>query len=113
MRNLFPFGAIPRLRRSWRYRIRRNRVRQRRSGFERCYRQTLDALPADTRTIFLAHLLDGTPYDDLAARLGISITDIEQHIATALVTLDRELTRCFPGHHYVPSPPKGRPPERR
>jgi len=113
MRILVLFGALPRLRRSWRYRFRRNRVRQRRSGFEQCYRQTLDALPGDTRTIFLAHLLDGTPYDDLAARLGISITDIEQHIATALVTLDRELTRCFPGHHYVPSPPKGRPPERR
>ena len=45
-----------------------------------------------TREIFLAHRLDALSYDQIAARTGLTIQEVEQHIARAIFHLDRELT---------------------
>jgi RNA polymerase sigma factor (sigma-70 family) len=45
-----------------------------------------------SREIFLAHRLDALPYDEIAARTGLTMGEVEQHIARAIFHLDRELT---------------------
>lgn len=45
-----------------------------------------------SREIFLAHRLDDLPYEEIAARTGLSVARVEQHIADAILHLDRELT---------------------
>jgi RNA polymerase sigma-70 factor (ECF subfamily) len=45
-----------------------------------------------TREVFLAHRLEGLSYAELAKRRGLSVRQVEQHIADAILHLDRELT---------------------
>jgi len=45
-----------------------------------------------SREVFLAHRLDALSYDEIAARTGLTVAEVEQHIARAIFHLDRELT---------------------
>lgn len=48
-------------------------------------------LPRLTRDIFLAHRLDDMPYEEIARRTGLSVRDVERHIARAILALMRGL----------------------
>lgn len=48
-------------------------------------------LPEKTRTIFLAHRLDGLAYRDIAKATGLSVKGVEWHMTKALAHLDRAL----------------------
>jgi RNA polymerase sigma-70 factor (ECF subfamily) len=50
-------------------------------------RNTLDAVSRRTREIFFLHRLDGLSYAQIARTLGISISAVEKHIASALMAL--------------------------
>jgi RNA polymerase sigma factor (sigma-70 family) len=50
-------------------------------------RDALDALSARTREVFFMHRLDGLSYAQIARQLGLSISAIEKHMASALATL--------------------------
>jgi len=46
-----------------------------------------------TRDIFVLHRLDGWPYARIAHARGLTIAEVERHIADAIATLDRGLAR--------------------
>jgi RNA polymerase sigma-70 factor (ECF subfamily) len=48
-------------------------------------------LPRLTREIFMAHRLDGMPFDEIARRTGLTIRQVERHIARAIVIIDRDM----------------------
>jgi RNA polymerase sigma-70 factor (ECF subfamily) len=50
-------------------------------------RATLDRLPERTRAVFLMHRFARLKYRDIAARLGISVSAVEKHIAKASLAL--------------------------
>jgi RNA polymerase sigma factor (sigma-70 family) len=50
-------------------------------------RDALDAVSRRTRDVFFMHRLDGLSYAQIAAHLGVSVSAIEKHIASALATL--------------------------
>ncbi|TWB36522.1 RNA polymerase sigma factor [Nitrospirillum pindoramense] len=50
-------------------------------------REGISRLPPRTREIFLMHRLDGLKYHEIAARLGISQSAVEKHIAKAALAL--------------------------
>jgi RNA polymerase sigma-70 factor (ECF subfamily) len=50
-------------------------------------------MPRLTREIFLAHRLDDLPYDEIARRTGLTVREVERHIARAILLLDRGLHR--------------------
>jgi RNA polymerase sigma-70 factor (ECF subfamily) len=47
----------------------------------------LDSLGPRTREIFLLHRLDGLKYREIAARLDITVSAVEKHIAKASLFL--------------------------
>lgn len=57
---------------------------------EECLRRMSGALAAvsiRTRDVFFMHRLDGLSYAEIASRLGISVSAIEKHMASALAVL--------------------------
>jgi RNA polymerase sigma-70 factor (ECF subfamily) len=50
-------------------------------------RDALDAASRRTRDVFFMQRLDGLSYAQIAQRLGVSISAVEKHIASALVIL--------------------------
>ena len=50
-------------------------------------RDALDAVSRRTRNVFFMQRLDGLSYAQIAQRLGVSISAVEKHIATALAIL--------------------------
>jgi len=48
-------------------------------------------LPKLQREIFFACRLDGMPYREIAARTGLSVKQVERHMAKAIGKLDRQL----------------------
>ena len=48
-------------------------------------------LPRSTRTIFLAHRLDSMSYREIADRAGLTVRQVERHMAKAIYRLSREL----------------------
>ena len=50
-------------------------------------RDALDAVSRKTRDIFFMHRLDGMSYSQIARHMGVSVSAIEKHIASALATL--------------------------
>jgi RNA polymerase sigma factor (sigma-70 family) len=50
-------------------------------------RVALDKLGRRTRTVFLMHRLYGLSYAQIAQNLGLSVSSIEKHIASALAAL--------------------------
>jgi len=54
--------------------------------------QALASMDSVSRGVFLAHRLDGLSYVEVARRRGLSVAQVEQHIADAILHIDRELT---------------------
>ena len=50
-------------------------------------RDALDAVSRRTRDIFFMQRLDGLTYAQIAQRLGVSVSAVEKHIASALAVL--------------------------
>ncbi len=50
-------------------------------------RNALDAVSRRTRDVFFMHRLDGLSYAQIAQQMGLSISAIEKHMASALATL--------------------------
>jgi RNA polymerase sigma factor (sigma-70 family) len=50
-------------------------------------RSALDAVSRRTRDIFFMQRIDGFSYAEVAAQLGISVSAVEKHVASALVVL--------------------------
>jgi RNA polymerase sigma factor (sigma-70 family) len=50
-------------------------------------------LKPKTRTIFLAHRLDGLSYADIAKLTGLSVKGVEKQMSKAIATIDRLLDR--------------------
>ena len=48
-------------------------------------------LPPLTREIFMAHRLDDMPYEEIARRTGLTVSQVERHITQAIIELDRGL----------------------
>ena len=48
-------------------------------------------LPRTTREIFLAHRLDDMPYEEIARRTGLSVRQVERHMAKAIYKIARDL----------------------
>jgi DNA-directed RNA polymerase specialized sigma24 family protein len=48
-------------------------------------------LPETTRKAFLAHRLEALDYGLIAERLGIGVTEVQRHLADALVAISRAL----------------------
>ncbi len=48
-------------------------------------------MPRLTREIFLAHRLDDMPYDEIARRTGLTVRQVERHMACAILALVRGL----------------------
>lgn len=46
-----------------------------------------------TRDVFVLHRLDGWPYARIANERGISVAEVERHLASAVATLDLGLRR--------------------
>lgn len=53
--------------------------------------RAMSKLPRSTREIFLAKRLDGMSYQEIADRTGLTIRQVERHMARALCRLCREL----------------------
>jgi RNA polymerase sigma-70 factor (ECF subfamily) len=49
------------------------------------------SMPKLQREIFLAHRLDDMPYREIARRTGLTMRQVERHIARAIYKLDRQL----------------------
>jgi RNA polymerase sigma factor (sigma-70 family) len=50
-------------------------------------RDALDAVSRRTRDVLFMHRLDGLSYAQIAESLGVSVSAVEKHMATALVVL--------------------------
>ena len=51
------------------------------------------AMDPVTREVFLLHRVDGWPYPRIAHALGIEVSEVERHVAEAIVAIDRGLQR--------------------
>ena len=49
----------------------------------------LDRMPKATRDIFLANRLRGMSYQEIAERTGLSVRQVERHMARAIAMIDR------------------------
>lgn len=49
------------------------------------------AMPRKQREIFLAHRLDGLSYAEIAKRTGLSVRQVERHMARALYKLCKQM----------------------
>ncbi len=54
--------------------------------------RAMATMPSLLREIFLAHRLDNLSYTEIAGRTGLSVARVQQHIAEAIIHIDRELT---------------------
>ena len=53
--------------------------------------RAMRTVPRETREVFLAHRLDDMPYREIAERTGLSVREVERHIARAIIAMDRAL----------------------
>ena len=49
------------------------------------------AMPKLQREIFMAHRLDNLPYGEIARRTGLTVRQVERHMARAIYKLDKQL----------------------
>lgn len=47
-------------------------------------KNALDELPAECRTVFLMHGIEGLKYSEIAQRLGVSVSMVGKHLARAI-----------------------------
>lgn len=61
-------------------------------------RRAVAALPERERSVFWLCAVDGLDYPAIAARLGISLAEVERLLAAALLAIDRHLedAACAP-----------------
>ncbi|WOF45084.1 sigma-70 region 4 domain-containing protein [Sphingopyxis indica] len=57
------------------------------------YAHAVAALPEITRKVLLAHQRDNEDFRTIAVRLGITTSEVEQHIADALLAIGQALNR--------------------
>lgn len=55
--------------------------------------QALAELPPRTRTVFLLHRFEGFKYREIAERIGVSVSAVEKHIASAARHIAHRLDR--------------------
>jgi RNA polymerase sigma-70 factor (ECF subfamily) len=48
-------------------------------------KQAIARLPEKRRTVFLLRMAQGLPYDQIASRVGISVSAVEKHMSQAIV----------------------------
>ena len=48
-------------------------------------------IPKLQREIFMAHRLDNLPYGEIARRTGLTVRQVERHMARAIYKLDKQL----------------------
>ena len=53
--------------------------------------QAMLKLPRTTREVFLAHRLDDMSYKEIAGRTGLSVKQVERHMARAIYRLSKEV----------------------
>lgn len=63
------------------------------TGLADRYGEAIAALPQMTRQAFLSHQRDDEDYRTIAARLGITTGEVEQHVADALIAIGQALDR--------------------
>lgn len=56
----------------------------------------IKALPPKCRAVFVMHRLDEVPHTEIARRLGITVSMVEKHIATAMSHLRKKLQDSAP-----------------
>jgi RNA polymerase sigma factor (sigma-70 family) len=56
-------------------------------------KQALDALSPRAREVFLLHRAEGYSYGQIAARLGVSVSTVEKHMAKAALFFDAWLDK--------------------
>jgi RNA polymerase sigma-70 factor (ECF subfamily) len=66
--------------------------------------RAIAALPEGARRAFCLHKIDGLSHTEVAARLGISRSGVEKHIAVAMKHLRRVLENCGFSDAVTPSP---------
>jgi RNA polymerase sigma-70 factor (ECF subfamily) len=53
--------------------------------------KAVSRLPHTTRAIFIARRLDDISYEEIAERTGLSVRQVERHMARAIYRLSREI----------------------
>ena len=53
--------------------------------------RAMRTVPRTTREVFLAHRLEDMSYREIAERYGLSVREVERHIARAIIAMDRAL----------------------
>ncbi len=53
--------------------------------------QAMLNIPKLQREIFMAHRLDDMPYGEIAHRTGLTVRQVERHMARAIYKLDKQL----------------------
>jgi RNA polymerase sigma factor (sigma-70 family) len=53
--------------------------------------KAVSRLPRTTREIFLAHRLEDMSYEEIAHRTGLSVRQVERHMARAIYRLSKEV----------------------
>jgi len=54
--------------------------------------RAMATMDARSRAVFRLHRLEALSYDQIAERLCLTLAEVEQHIADAILHIDRELT---------------------
>jgi len=61
------------------------------AALRRKYREAVAALPRKQREVFLAHLLEELPYDEIAEIKGITIREVERQMARAIYKIAKQM----------------------
>lgn len=61
------------------------------SDLRRRLEYAVAAMPRVQREIFLAHRLDGLSYAEIASRTGLSVRQVERHMARAIYKLCKQM----------------------
>jgi len=59
----------------------------------RVLRRAFDRLPPVTREVFRLHRVEGLCYAEIAVRFGMTVSDVERHVADALYEMTRRAER--------------------
>ncbi|TMJ12148.1 MAG: sigma-70 family RNA polymerase sigma factor [Alphaproteobacteria bacterium] len=57
----------------------------------RRFEEAMKNIPKLQREIFMAHRLDDSSYEEIARRTGLSVRQVERHMAEALYKLAKQL----------------------
>jgi RNA polymerase sigma factor (sigma-70 family) len=60
-------------------------------GLLRRMEESMRNLPKFQRQIFMAHRLDGMSYVEIARRTGLTVRQVQRHMARALYKLDKQM----------------------